>query len=141
MILSMTFQCRLFFISAALGAAGGFIYTVISCTDIYRRRKIIRYALDMIYWLMFAMAVFLCMLCVNRGEIRPFSILGIALGMIIYHMTLDRYMRNILTFIYKIASKLLSTLIEIVLTPIKLLMFPLKKILFNVKKLAKSSKV
>ncbi len=141
MILSMTFQCRLFLFSVVLGAAGGFIYTLLTRFNIHGRPGLVKNICDMVFWLMFALIVFLCMLRVNYGEIRPFSILGIGLGMLVYHVLAEEYVRKALAFIFAILAKILGILTEILLTPFKILLFPAKKIIFSIKRLAKSSKV
>lgn len=135
MILSMTFQCRLFFIALVLGTAGGLVYTLIFSTGFIKKHRTAKNIFHIVFWLVFALVIFLTMLSINYGEIRPFSILGIALGLFIYHLTAEYYVQKAAVFFYKIFMKLLFLLIEIIFTPIKIALFPVKKIFFNAKKL------
>ena len=140
MILSMTFQCRLFILSALLGIAGGFAYTFIVSAAMIWNKRALKHICDIVFWLSYALGIFLVMLRVNYGEIRPFSILGIFIGMVIYYAAFEEYVRRITAFILKTAVKSISTFIEIVLTPFKILLFPFRKLTIYLKKTCKNIK-
>ncbi len=141
MILSMTFQFRLFFMAAAMGIAGGLAYTLMctACTMICKSRSV-KNILDMVFWILYSLVFFLSMLYVNYGEIRPFSIMGIALGMLIYYMIMENTARRAAEFIFGILHKILLLITEIILTPFKLFLFPAKKLLLIIKKACKNAK-
>lgn len=139
MILSMTFQCRLFVLAVVLGMTGGFIYTFIPMAAVYLNRAV-KNMCDVLFWLLYAIMVFLVMLRVNNGEVRPFSILGIFLGLVIYHTVFEKYACRIIGIVFKTAVRIISTFMEIVLTPIKILLFPVKKLTFCLKKACKNLK-
>ncbi len=140
MILSMTFQCRLFLLAVAMGIAGGFVYTFIISAVLLTGKRMLKQICDVLFWLMYALGVFLVMLPVNCGEIRPFSILGIFVGFIIFHGIFGEYVLKITNIVYKACLRIISVLTEIVLTPINILLFPVKKIIFYLKKACKNVK-
>lgn len=143
MILSFTFQLKLFLVSICFGFFSSAIYNIFFVfSKTVKLNKIIKGLIDLIYWLLLSIMLFLIMLKTNFGEVRPFVILGCFLGMIFYLLLLKELMDKIIYKIFFFFKKFVLLLIEIILTPFKILFFPFRKILlFFQKKLEKKSKI
>lgn len=100
---------------------------------------------DMIFWVLASLFIFAMMYRENNGIIRGFSIMGMAIGMVLYHYILSGFIVNLIT-------KLIRTLIRpvaIVLNKGKKLFLSLYKkgkkvaifIIRRLKKFAKSVKI
>lgn len=132
----MNKQFFLFFAAIALGILGGLVYGIIVIFRKYVEHSLIGiYIEDIIYWLIFAIAVFLTMLYYNYGEIRPYIFMGIFMGMIIYAVLLHRLFVKLISPIIA----LLRLFAEIMLTPFMVIAFPFKKIYIYFKKSLKKS--
>lgn len=85
MILSFNYQAVIFLTMIILGAGLGFCYDLLRIFRmIIRHRGIFLQLEDFLFWLGAAGLSFSVMLKNYSGEIRPFVLLGIALGMIGY---------------------------------------------------------
>lgn len=129
MILSFTYQCRLFLLTIALGLLFALIYHifyVISKT--IRLNKILKGLIDVIYWLLFALTLFLIMLKLNSGEVRPFALLGAGIGMILYYTALKGIMDRLMYPLFNIIKRLLLLIFTIIITPFRLVLYPIFKI-------------
>jgi len=85
MILSFNYQLIFFVTAVATGGVIGFFYDILRIfRRIVRHGKIIVCIEDMIYWAAAAVAAFMVMLKSFDGEIRPFVVVGIFIGMVIY---------------------------------------------------------
>ena len=86
MILSMNFQIQLACVGFFLGVVGAFVYDIIRIIRLYIvHSKFVEYLEDYLFWVIYGLAVFLCCLKVNYGEIRPFFLVSLFLAMIIYY--------------------------------------------------------
>jgi hypothetical protein len=56
---------------------------------------------DMLYWVIFTIAVFLMMNNYDDGRIRGFALLGMAAGMTVYHIALSRIIVDVNVRIYR----------------------------------------
>lgn len=90
---SITQELTIFFRAALLGAALMLFYDVLR---IFRRlipRGIVLVSVeDVLYWLIFGLAVFLLLYRENDGTLRGFIVGGTALGLILYYALLGRWM-------------------------------------------------
>lgn len=126
----MNEQFKLFFVAIMLGIIGGLIYGIISIFRKYVMHNIVAvYIEDIIFWVTYAITSFLVMLTLNYGDIRPYIVFGVFLGLIVY-----------VIFIHSLVIKLLSPIItiirlfiEIVFTPFDLVLYPFKKLLLFLK--------
>ena len=130
MILSFTYQCKLFMLTIGLGLLSAFLYHVfyILCKTI-RLNKIIKGIFDIIYWFIISLSLFLTMLKLNSGEVRPFAILGMSLGMIFYYSAIKPPMDRLMYTIFNFIKRAVLLIIDIILTPIRLVLYPIIKIL------------
>ncbi len=130
MILSFTYQFKLFMLTIGLGLLFAFLYHVfyILCKTI-KLNKLLKGIFDIIYWLIISLSLFLTMLRLNSGEVRPFIILGTALGMIFYYSSIKPPMDRLICTIFHIIKKAVLLITDIILTPIRLVLYPIIKIL------------
>lgn len=129
MILSFTYQCKLFMLTIILGLLSAFLYHIFYILSKKTKlNKIIKGIFDLIYWMLLSLVLFLSMLKLNSGEVRPFQILGTALGMILYYASLKPSMDRLIYLIFKIVHKTFLLIFDIILTPIRLVLYPIIKI-------------
>lgn len=130
MILSFTYQCRLFLLTIALGLLFALIYHIFFVFNkIIMLNKILKGLIDLIYWLLFSLTLFLIMLKLNSGEVRPFAVLGSMLGMIFYYTLFKPFMDRLMYPFFHIIKKLLLLIFTIIITPFRLVLYPIFKIL------------
>lgn len=130
MILSFTYQCKLFILTICMGLLSAFLYHVFYIfSKTIGLNKILKGIIDLLYWFILSLALFLLMLKLNSGEVRPFSLLGLSLGMIIYYAGIKQVMDRLMYPLFKLIKKLILLILDIILTPIRLILFPINKIL------------
>lgn len=133
MILSFSFQCKLFFMTIGLGLLSAFLYHIFYIlAKTIKLNKIIKGLIDLVYWFVLALSLFLIMLKLNNGEVRPFTLLGIALGMTFYLSLIKKPMDRLIYPLFKIIAKVFLLIITIILTPIRLVLYPILKILLEI---------
>lgn len=140
MILSISYQFKIFLISLVIGFILGIFYDFIKIFRKYILHNIIFINIeDTIYWLFMSIIIFLISLYQNNGEIRIFFILGIFLGMAIYSTLISPLFIKIFTrivnffiklflFIFKAISMPILIVFNIVLKPLKFFYYILKNI-------------
>lgn len=141
MILSVTSQSVIFFMSVALGLFAGFVY------DLFRiLRKTVRHPdfltqlEDFIYWVFVSGLVFYFVLNKNSGEMRFYIILGAFLGMGLYFLTLSRPVMAVSLTVTGFLKQSMLALIKMLSLPVKLLLMPLGAAGKRVVKLRKPAK-
>lgn len=121
MILSMSEQARLFFISVVFGFFIGFGYDWLRVF-----RRIIKHfnffiqLEDILYWLFSALLLFLVMLMQNYGEIRFFLILGDFIGMILYFCIVSPLFLSISMAVVNLIKKILALIFKAISFPFKI---------------------
>lgn len=124
MILSMWGQAAAFLATAAAGAVLGMLY---DCFRILRRvlqHKTVSTTIeDAIFWLVSTLLMFAFLLNRNYGDIRAFIFMGLALGAVLYFLTLSRYFTK---FAMAVLRWLKNVLIAII-SPILLASAVIKK--------------
>lgn len=96
---------------------------------------------DVIYWIINGILIFRMMYEYNDGIIRAFTIIGLLLGMILYHNSLSdmvvEYISNGINRTIAFINKVIGTIINTILWPFRWIYKQLKKIFgFLYKKLA-----
>lgn len=142
MILSFSYQLRLFTAAICMGIIlGGAYDTIYIFCRITRPPKVLKSILNIIYWLFAALFVFMTMLRINSGEIRPFIIFATGTGMILYYVLLKYPFETIICAVFKLIKKVFLLILDIILTPIRLILYPfniiLTKIIIFIKKYLK----
>ena len=120
MILSMAGQAWLFLSTVLVGAAIGLVY------DAFRIfRKTTPHAgiavqfEDLLFWIGVTGLTFYYMLHRSYGEIRPFALLGIIIGVLLYFATLSRLVLIVFVAVVNYIKKVVATAIGILLIPVK----------------------
>ena len=125
MILSISYQFKVFLISLFIGFILGLFYDFIK---IFRKfilhNNIIINIEDTIYWLFMSIIIFLISLYQNNGEIRIFFIWGIFIGMVLYTTLIS-------SFFIKFSTKIINIFIKLILLIFKCISMPFL-IIFNI---------
>ncbi len=115
MLMSTSNQAYIFLSAIYMGIIIGIIY------DLYRAisglaelSRPITVVMDILFWIIVTILSIVGFFYVSSGEIRAYSIIGLALGWLLYILTISRYMRRLLTLLCKsiilICNKLLRCL-------------------------------
>ena len=92
MILSMSGQAVAFLTTAAAGAALGVLYDCFRILRRVLRHKIVATTIeDAVFWIVSTLLMFVFLLNRNFGDIRGFIFMGLALGAVLYFLTLSRF--------------------------------------------------
>ncbi len=112
-------QLRFFAISILWGAIVILTYDALR---IFRRLKkhgnIMIAAQDILFWMAASIFIFVMIYQVNDGIIRGFCILGMTIGMVLYHFILSEFVVTMVT-----------KLLQLLLTPFKLVIDAIKKVI------------
>lgn len=109
-------QTRLFLMSFGFGFLLGVVYDLFRIARLtVTRGKAAVFVMDVLYFFLAGIAVFIFMLAFNSGEIRFYLLLGIVLGFLIYYFTFGafilkwsnriiRALRRLLRFLFRVIS-------------------------------------
>ncbi|MBH1940737.1 spore cortex biosynthesis protein YabQ [Mobilitalea sibirica] len=123
MNIAITVELQFFLISILWGVILLFAYDILRVI-----RRLIKHNSfflafeDLIFWVIASVFIFAMLYVKNNGIIRGFSVMGMGIGMVVYHYILSDWM-----------VKTVTKLIYILLKPIKLLMKQLHRILRLIK--------
>ena len=130
MILSMNFQIQLACVGFFLGVVGAFVYDIIRIIRLYIvHSKFVEYLEDYLFWVIYGLAVFLCCLKVNYGEIRPFFLVSLFLAMIIYYFFVANIIHSLIIPLIDLILKILKMVLNILALPITFLAGILERML------------
>ncbi len=122
---AISVELQFFLVSILWGALLLMVYDVIR---IFRRIIKHGYFLismeDLIFWVCASLFIFIMMYKENNGIIRGFSVLGMAIGMTVYHMAISEAFVTLLT---KLIHMILSPFLLIIRKVIKIAKFVAKK--------------
>ncbi len=112
-------QLRFFAISILWGAIVILTYDALR---VFRRLKkhgnIMIAAQDILFWIAASIFIFVMIYQVNDGIIRGFCILGMTIGMVLYHFTLSEFLVTMVTKLF-----------QLLLTPFKLAVDAVRKVI------------
>ncbi len=120
MILSMSNQVKLFLLAILIGLTTGFIYDMIKTI-----RKIIRHnnfaiqVEDFLFWIIISASTFFIMLNKNSGQIRGYCIGGALFGMLLYSLTLSKFVVSTSVGIVNFFIKIIMNALRIIFLPVK----------------------
>ena len=122
MILSMTGQAWLFLSTVMVGAAIGLLF------DIFRIfRKTARHSglavqlEDLFFWVAATGLTFYYMLHRNYGEIRPFAMVGIVIGGVLYFATISKWVLIVFVAVVNYIKKVVTVAFRIILMPLRII--------------------
>ena len=139
MILSMSGQAWLFLSTVLVGGAVGLLYDI---TRIFRktaRHSGLAVQLeDLLFWMAATGLTFYYMLHRNYGEIRVFTLIGIAIGLVLYFVTVSRWVLIVSVAIVNYLKRVVTAAVRIILVPVRFaaawLAPPVKKALGSARK-------
>ena len=93
---------------------------------------------DVLFWIIATGSMFYFMLNRNFGEIRMFSIIGAAIGVVVYFSTVSRLVLTISVAVINFVKRVVAAAVRIITLPIRflynILAPPIKKFLINRRK-------
>ncbi|MCL2405832.1 MAG: spore cortex biosynthesis protein YabQ [Defluviitaleaceae bacterium] len=121
MILSMTGQAWLFLSTVIVGAAIGLFYDAFRVLRKTARHNKLAVTLeDLFFWVTATGLTFYYMLHRSYGEIRLFTLLGIACGILLYFATVSRWVVVVLVAVVNYLKRVVTTVVRILLVPLRL---------------------
>lgn len=106
-------EMMLFGSAVLLGAALMLLYDVIRiCRRILPRGIILVSIEDVIYWIVFGVAVFILLYRENDGAVRGFIVGGIAVGLFLYYQLLGRWLMKWMGVLIRSLKKRLKKAME-----------------------------
>lgn len=138
MIINVNLQIYYFLSTVIAGIAVGIMF------DIYRviigfnnPSRILTAISDVLFWLLCSCTVFVFFLYTNNGDLRYYTFVGLALGIIFYFKIISKRFIIILRSITYGIMKCARILVILILYPIKYILYLIKFILYKVKSLIK----
>ncbi len=116
----MAAQTRLFLMSFGFGFLLGVVYDLFRIVRLtLTRGKAAVFVMDVLYFLLAGIAVFIFMLAYNSGEIRFYLLLGILLGFLIYYFTFGAFVLKWSNRIIRALRRLTRLVGRIVWAPVR----------------------
>ncbi len=121
-------EITFFLHSILMGLVITFAYDwILILRKLFRHGKFLMSMEDFIYWFVCGISVFYMLYRENNGVLRWFAVMGAALGMLFYKLTIKNRFVNIMsTYIHKIMW-LVFRVIQVVLKPLKCLFFAVRR--------------
>jgi len=120
MILSMQGQAFLFLSTVLMGACVGLFYDVFRIFRKTAPHSTLAVQLeDLFFWTAATVGTFYFMLNRSYGEIRPFALLGVALGILLYFTTVSRYVVRVCVVIVTYLKKVIAAAVKIIFLPLR----------------------
>ena len=122
MILSMGGQARLFLSMALVGAAIGLFYDAFRVIRKTARHSGFAVTLeDMIFWVAATGLTFYYMLHRNYGEVRLFTLIGVSVGILLYFVTVSRWVVLVLVAVVNYLKRVVVAAVGIIVAPLRLI--------------------
>lgn len=97
----------------------------------FKTPDFITYIEDVIFWILTGILTLYFVFIYNNGEIRLYIFLGIAIGILLYMLTISNYIIKYAVKIITFLKIVISKIIKVLIYPIKVLLNFLKKLLFR----------
>ena len=118
MLMSTANQAYVFLSTVYTGMVLGLIYDLNRMIRrIFKPRRWIVGALDLLFWLIAAIIVFVVLFFANNGEIRLYNFIGLAIGWSLYLLTISQWILKLLDILYKGVSIVIRKIYEIISLP------------------------
>ena len=125
-------QAYLFLIFTINGILIGFLFDIFRILrKSFKTNDLVTYIEDIIFWILTGIIILFSMCKFCDGELRGFTIIGIAMGVILYMLTISTYIIKVSVFIIYILKTVISKTINIIIYPFKLIFNIMKKIIFK----------
>ncbi|MBE3592197.1 MAG: spore cortex biosynthesis protein YabQ [Thermoanaerobacter sp.] len=121
MVITIQSQIYAFLVTVYGGFVLGFIYDIFKVTrQVFKLKKTFSNIADIIFWLFGTITMLYFMYISNYVEIRLYSFLGFAIGVILYYVLLSYFITQALIVIYEFILKFLKKMAEIIIYPVKI---------------------
>ena len=117
MKISISAQAAVFLQMALLGLFEGVLYTLFRCLRKKTKTRIFAGVLDFSFWILALLLFLLGLYQIHSGAIRAYVILGAALGILLYFLSLYRIVCTILDGVLDVIFKIFKFFFKILLTP------------------------
>ncbi|MEA5084051.1 MAG: spore cortex biosynthesis protein YabQ [Lachnospiraceae bacterium] len=122
MILSLSYQAKLFITTVVWGFILAFFYDAIKVLRIaVKHKKLLVHIEDALYWVTVIFVVFFVLLGVSFGEIRVFCVAGVFLGMALYFSAVSPLFLMVSEMVVNAVKWVIRMFLEILFTPFRLL--------------------
>lgn len=122
MILSLSYQAKLFITTIVWGFILAFCYDAIKVFRMaIKHKKIFVHLEDALYWIAVVFVVFFVLLGVSFGEIRVFCVAGVFLGMSLYFSAVSPLFLMVSEMVVNAVKWVVRMFLEILFTPFRLL--------------------
>ena len=113
-------QTRLFMMAFGFGFLLGVVYDLFRIIRLtVTRGRIAVFVMDLVYFLLAGVSVFLFMLAYNQGEFRFYLIFGIFLGFLIYYFTFGAFILKWSNRIIRFLRRVLKAVLRVISTPFR----------------------
>lgn len=128
-------QAYLFLIFTVNGILIGFLFDIFRILrKSFKTNDLITYIEDIIFWILTGIIILYSMCKFCDGELRGFTIIGIAIGVILYMLTISTYIIKVAVFIINILKAIIGKTLSIIIYPFKLIFKPISIICINIRK-------
>lgn len=101
MLMSTSNQVYIFLSAVYMGIIIGFIYDIYRVVRILSNpTKLVTGIMDILFWVTVTLLSIIGFFYVSSGEIRLYNIIGLAIGWMLYLLTLSRYIIRLLKIIF-----------------------------------------
>ena len=104
----------------------------------FKTKDFITYIEDILFWIFTGIILLYSIFTFNNGELRGFVFIGVLLGIILYILTLSKYLIKICVYAVNIIKKIIIFPIKLLANLVKkIFIIPLNKIIVTIKKYLK----
>ena len=86
---------------------------------------------DVLFWILTGLSIIYCMYNFSDGSLRLFMFLGLILGLLLYMLTLSKFIVKTVVKIISVIKKFIVIIFKIIIFPFKIIFNFLEKILFR----------
>jgi len=97
----------------------------------FKTMDLVTYIQDIIFWILTGILTLYFIFTYNNGEIRLYVFLGIILGVLLYMLTVSKYIIKFSVSIINFIKKIIERIIKIIIYPFNFILKVIKKILFR----------
>lgn len=113
-------QAYVFLATVYAGFVMGFVYDLFRMIrHITKPGKFVTALLDLLFWVIMGLLAFAVIFHVNYGEVRVYTIAGLAIGWALYALTLSPVLFRVMLFIYKVISWVWTQTWKVILWPFR----------------------
>ena len=97
----------------------------------FKTNDFITYVEDIVFWILTGIILLYSIFLFNNGEIRLFMLIAVLLGLIIYMLSISRYIIKVNVKIINLFKTIILKIISIILIPFKYIVKIFRKIFFR----------